>query len=293
MIRPITVLSLFDGISCGQEALRQLGVPIERYFASEIDLDAKRIAWKNFPNTLQLGDVKKINTERLPKIDLLLGGSPCQGFSTAGKRKGFNDPRSMLLYEYVRVYKELKKANPKITFLLENVSLVPADKKRVDKLLGVVGIEINSSSLCAQRRVRTYWSNRKITTPKTISTLVAKDVITEVVDGWKTIPFTKRSERLKGIFRSKNGFVGRGELHTASEHVYTNKESKIPTLTTNYGCKLIHDNGYYYRDATVMELERIQGLPDGYVGLPYRRTLKVVGNGWNIQTIKYILKQIL
>ena len=115
----MNVLSLFDGMSCGQIALDQLGIKVDNYYAAEIDKDAMKIAKKNYPNTIHLGDVTKVKGSDLPKIDLLLGGSPCQGFSFAGKQLNFNDPRSALFFEYVRL---LKETNPKY-FLLENVRM--------------------------------------------------------------------------------------------------------------------------------------------------------------------------
>ena len=104
----INVLSLFDGISCGQVALERVGVKINKYFSSEIDKYAIQITQKNYPNTIQLGDIKKLKLEDLPKIDLLIGGSPCQGFSFAGKQLNFNDGRSKLFFEFVNILRELK-----------------------------------------------------------------------------------------------------------------------------------------------------------------------------------------
>ena len=118
----MNVLSLFDGISCGQIALQRAGIKYNKYFASEIDKSAIAVTQKNFPNTIQVGDITSLTTKVLPKIDLLIGGSPCQGFSFAGKQLNFEDPRSKLFFEYVRLLRELK---PKF-FLLENVRMKKA-----------------------------------------------------------------------------------------------------------------------------------------------------------------------
>ena len=137
----MNVLSLFDGISCGQEALKRVGIKVDNYFASEIDKHAIKIAMKNYPNTIQLGDVTKINSKDLPKIDMLIGGSPCQGFSFAGKQLNFNDDRSKLFFEYVRLNNELQ---PK-WFLLENVKMKKIFEQVITKQLKIAHVEINSS----------------------------------------------------------------------------------------------------------------------------------------------------
>ena len=151
----MNVLSLFDGMSCGQIALNRLGIKYDNYYASEIDKYAIQVTQKNYPNTKQIGDVTKIKGEDLPKIDLLIGGSPCQGFSFAGKRLNFEDPRSKLFFEYVRLLNELK---PKY-FLLENVKMKKESQDVISKYLGVEPIKINSNLLSAQNRSRLYWTN--------------------------------------------------------------------------------------------------------------------------------------
>ena len=148
----MNVLSLFDGMSCGQIALTQLGFKVDNYFASEIDKDAMKIAKKNFPNINHIGDVTKVKGSELPKIDLLMGGSPCQGFSFAGKQLNFNDPRSALFFEFVRL---LKETNPKY-FLLENVRMKKESEDVISEYLGCKPIEINSNLVSAQNRKRLY-----------------------------------------------------------------------------------------------------------------------------------------
>lgn len=156
---PITVLSLFDGMSCGQIALRELGVSIARYYASEIDKYAIAQTQLNFPNTIQLGSVTDVHAKDLPKIDLFIGGSPCQGFSFAGKQLNFEDPRSKLFFEYVRVLKECREINPDVKFLLENVRMKREYMDVISDMLGVEPVMINSALVSAQNRVRLYWSN--------------------------------------------------------------------------------------------------------------------------------------
>ena len=151
----MNVLSLFDGMSCGQQALKELGIRVDNYYASEIDKYAIEIAKKNFPNTIHVGDVTQLKGTDLLQIDLLMGGSPCQGFSFAGKQLNFNDPRSALFFEFVRVMKETK---PKY-FLLENVRMKQEYQDVITAHMGVKPIMINSSLLSAQNRVRLYWTN--------------------------------------------------------------------------------------------------------------------------------------
>jgi len=159
----MNVLSLFDGMSCGQIALDQLGIKVDNYYAAEIHKYAIEIAKKNYPNTIHLGDVTKIKGSDLPQIDLLIGGSPCQGFSFAGKQLNFDDPRSALFFEFVRL---LKECNPKY-FLLENVRMKKEYQDVITEHLGVEPITINSALVSAQNRVRLYWTNiPNITQPK-------------------------------------------------------------------------------------------------------------------------------
>lgn len=163
-MKSINVLSLFDGMSCGQIALDQLGIPVKNYFASEIDKFAIKVARANYPDMIHLGDVQNIQTidDNLidefdcgHKIDLLIGGSPCQGFSFAGKQLNFDDPRSKLFFEYVRLLKALK---PKY-FLMENVKMSKQSQQIITDYLGVEPIEINSNLVSAQNRRRLYWTN--------------------------------------------------------------------------------------------------------------------------------------
>lgn len=151
----ITVLSLFDGMSCGQLALHKLGIKVKQYYAAEIDKHAIQVTQHNFPDTIQLGDVTKVFAKDLPKIDLLIGGSPCQGFSFAGKQLAFDDPRSKLFFEFVRLKNE---CNPTY-FMLENVKMKKEFEIIISKYMGVAPIEINSALLSAQNRVRLYWTN--------------------------------------------------------------------------------------------------------------------------------------
>lgn len=208
----IKVLSCFDGISCGMVALDQAGIKVDEYYASEIDKYAIKVSEKNYPNIKHIGDVTKVKGADLPKIDLLIGGSPCQGFSFAGKQLNFNDERSKLFFEYVRLLEETK---PKY-FLLENVKMKKEYQDVISKYLGVEPIEINSALVSAQNRKRLYWTNiPNIQQPKDRGILL-KDIVhenTDVFTGvfeWQKeyiVPFDKTLKILdKEVERGKIGY---------------------------------------------------------------------------------------
>lgn len=157
----MTILSLFDGMSCGQIALRELGVPITRYYASEIDKHAIAQTMLNFPATIQLGDVEQWRTWDIDwsGIDLILAGSPCQGFSLAGKMLGHDDPRSRLYWVFLDILHHVQSHNPSVKYLLENVRMRPQDERMINDSLGIMPVVINSALVSAQNRVRLYWSD--------------------------------------------------------------------------------------------------------------------------------------
>lgn len=197
----MNVLSLFDGISCGQEALKRAGIKVDKYYASEIDEYAISIAQKNFPNTIQLGDVAQIQTDKLPKIDLLIGGSPCQGFSFAGKQLNFSDPRSSLFFEYVRILNQVKPTY----FLLENVKMKKEYRDIISKCLGVEPIEINSALVSAQNRKRLYWTNIPGIMPPEDKGIMLKDIVHENVD--VDVSTISKNGKAHALTASYNGAV--------------------------------------------------------------------------------------
>ena len=182
----MNVLSLFDGMSCGRLALERAGFPVTNYFASEIDKYAITVARANFPDTMHLGDVTTVRTNedgeliindplgiQTAKIDLLIGGSPCQGFSFAGKQLNFDDPRSKLFFEFVRLLKALK---PKY-FLLENVNMKKEYQDVISDLLGCKPVDINSNRVSAQNRRRLYWTNIPVKSLPENKHIYLKDIL--------------------------------------------------------------------------------------------------------------------
>ena len=180
----MNVLSLFDGISTGRVALKKAGFEITNYYASEVDKYAKAVAQERHPDTVQLGDVKKWRNWDIDfgKIDILLGGSPCQGFSFAGNQLNFEDHRSKLFFEYVDILNEIKAKNPNVIFLLENVKMKKDYQDVISKYLGVEPIEINLALLSAQNRKRLYWTNIKGITQPEDAGILLKDIVHENAD---------------------------------------------------------------------------------------------------------------
>jgi len=175
----INVLSLFDGMSGTQIALKRSGIKVKTYYASEVDKYAVQVTQSRFPDTVQLGSVKDITFTDMLDIDLLVGGSPCQDFSVAGKKRGFNGDRGRLFFEYVRLLRELLRQNPNLKFIFENVRMKQEWQDIISKELGVKPIRINSSLLSAQNRVRDYWTNIEgIEQPDDLG-IMLKDIVHE------------------------------------------------------------------------------------------------------------------
>ena len=189
----MNVLSLFDGMSCGQIALNRAGFKINKYYACEIDKWAIQVTQTNYPNTIQLGDVTKVSALDLPSLDLVIGGSPCQGFSFAGRQLNFEDPRSKLFFEFVRLLKEARVKNPNVKFLLENVKMKKEYQDVISQYLVVEPIEINSALVSAQNRVRFYWTNLEGVEQPTDKSIMLKDIIESgKVDRDKSLCLTQR-----------------------------------------------------------------------------------------------------
>jgi len=199
------VLSVFDGMGCGRVALDELNIPVKNYFASEIDPYAMTVAANNYLDIIHVGDVTKVDGYLLPKIDLLIGGSPCQGFSFAGKQLNFEDPRSKLFFEFVRLLKECK---PKF-FFLENVRMKKEYQDVISKYLGVEPVLLNSAVVSAQNRQRLYWTNIPGYTPPEDRGILLKDIVHEhcPADREKSNCITANYPKLtkKNFFHNRKG----------------------------------------------------------------------------------------
>ena len=165
----LVVASFFDGMSCLMLALQKLGITPDKYYASEIDKYAMKVSNANFPDIIQMGDIEKWKEWDVDwgSIDLVAGGSPCQGFSFAGKQLNFEDSRSRLFFVFNDIIQHIRKLNPDVIFLMENVKMKRESQKVISDLLGVEPVEINSNLVSAQNRVRYYWTNSQgLTAPK-------------------------------------------------------------------------------------------------------------------------------
>lgn len=276
----MNVLSLFDGISCGQIALQRAGIKYDTYYASEINQKAIKVTQKNFPNTVQLGPVETVTASELPKIDLLIGGSPCQGFSSAGNKLAFNDARSKLFFEYVRIFKE---CNPKY-FLLENVLMKKQDQDIITKLLGVEPIMINSSLVSAQNRPRLYWTNipfKGLPEDKGIT-------FASIMEHNANIKYNLSVGAVNKILtanRARKKFYG---INTPKVGTLIAEYGKIPTD----GCYV--EDGLNKRKITPVEAERLQTIPDGYTDcVADTHRYHGLGNGWTVDVIVHILNGMI
>jgi len=277
----MNVLSLFDGMSCGQIALNRAGIKYDNYFASEIKKHAIKTTQHNYPDTIQLGDVTKVFAKDLPKIDLLIGGSPCQDFSSANKIKtGLNGVKSKLFFEYLRLLKELK---PKY-FLLENVSMDDYSYSNISHLVGTYPVDINSSLVSAQQRQRSYWTNIG---PYYLDLFGMRHC---------AIPQPKNKKiYLQSIL--ENGFADGKKsrcLKTSDGSAIENVESVINRYNKTGMMNIIFnspDLNYKkgIRFLTKKEIELLQTVPLGYTDCVTRnQTLDLCGDGWTIDIIVHI-----
>jgi DNA-cytosine methyltransferase len=303
----MNILSLFDGISCSQVALQRAGIKYDNYYASEIDKYAIAVTQHRFPNTIQIGDIQGVKAGSLPKIDLLTGGSPCQGFSLAGKRLAFNDPRSMLFFEFVRLLNECK---PKY-FLLENVKMKKEYEDIITEYLGVKPIAINSELFSAQDRKRIYWTNISIGSLQNENKLMVEDILQDEVDAKyyidpkrsvvicenevkkRQIAFigsNSQGSRIYSIHGKSICLCGEGGGLGAKTGTYAlpcltpdriekrqngrrfkPPHSKFYTLTATDKHGILTDN--FIRKLTPLECERLQTLPDNYTLIPWQNRM--------------------
>jgi len=266
----IKVVSLFDGIACGLTALKRAGIEVGEYHAFEIDKHAIKVAKKNHPEIIYHGSVVNFDFSILKGADLLIGGSPCQGFSIAGKQLAFDDERSKLFFEFVRAKKEIK---PKY-FLLENVVMKKEYEAAISKLMGCYPTLINSALVSAQNRQRLYWCNWKVRQPRDRG-IYLKDVIEDgfvdkskswcILEAWNRFPVS-----VQAVINGYN-------------------RSMMPIVFSTSNCTF--DEGW--RELSINEVEKLQTIAKGYTKRTSPKRAKgLIGNGWTIDVISHIFKEL-
>jgi len=263
----MNILSLFDGISCAWIALERAGINVYKYYASEIDKDCLSVSTKNYPDIIQLGDINNYNDWKLPKIDLMIGGSPCQGLSSAGRQKesGLFQGKSILFWKFVEVLKLVKPT----FFILENVaSMKLSDKDIITNTLNVGPVKINSKLVSAQLRNRLYWTNIKgITQPEDKNIMLS-----DILDNGG---YTEREKSYCITATYGRACLNDYILHSQRQLVFKNKD-----------CRSM-------RKLTPEECEILQTIPVGYTsGYSDNKRYKMIGNAFTVDVIAHILKKV-
>lgn len=316
------VLSLFDGISAGQLALQRAGIAVDAYYASEIDKYAISVTQNNFPDTIQLGDVTKWREWDIPwgEIDLVIGGSPCQGFSFAGKQLNFDDPRSALFFVFVDICHRVADDNPKMRFMLENVRMKKEYQDVISGYFGVEPIAINSSLVSAQNRYRLYWTNiPNVTQPEDKGILLRDIILDGYVDdrmvsngkshcitaryqgavAWNSIERRQRTMIATGNSRLDQTLTKHADnidqpLITDSYNKTIHKEKSM-TITARVGGSCMYHvvDSMSFRKLTPIECERLQTFPDNWTeGISDTQRYKALGNSWTVDVVAHIFKNL-
>lgn len=318
----MNVLSLFDGIAAGRLALNKAGIKIDNYISSEIKQEVIDVVHHHFPDTIEAGNVIDLTYKKgrlisgttvifEGKIDLLIGGSPCKGFSYAGKQLNFEDPMSKLFFEFVRIKNEIQAENPNLIFLLENVKMKMEFEKVITDYLGVEPTKINSSLLSAQNRERLYWTNIQGITQPSDKKISINDVLEDNVDVYhydKT--FDNKQERIKGWlfnndieiskedykeYNPKINVIGNFSGYQNDRLILTN--GKSATLTAGGGNNggigggLYSTDGNIWRKLTPLECERLQTIPDNYTNMPWftlAKRYESIGRSWTVDVVAHI-----
>lgn len=295
----MNVLSLFDGMSCGRITLSELGIPVEKYYASEVDKFAIKATMQNFPDTIQLGDVRELEVSRLDKIDLIIGGSPCTNLSMSGKRKGLStkegmevldlqtylelkengfefEGQSYLFWEYIRIYHELIERGDNPKFFLENVEMGKKWESVFNETMGRKGIHINSALVSAQNRRRIYWTDIHDDIPQPEDRgILLRDIIT---DGYV------EKDKSWCMLESWNRFAKNPE-----SLLRRYKRSLTPLIFKSPDCN--PEKGF--RTPNITEAERLQTVPEGYTkSVQPHIGMGLLGNGWTVDVISHIFKGI-
>lgn len=311
----MNVLSLFDGMSCGQIALERAGIEYDNYFASEIDGHTIKVAMSNYPKTIQIGDVENWRNWDIDfsKIDLIMAGFPCQAWSLGGQKNGIEDPRGRLALVLSDVFEHVKSLNPAVKFIFENVKMKKSDKDFIDALFGIPSQEIDSIDFCPQSRKRNYWTNIKVAPIKRIKTSL-REIIDNDKERYQWIDPDRANyilllASLDAKTRKKvvkDGCeIPQGARITAKDgqFIYNNHLGQNGTILKDYAATIVcagshHITGYRgdrlsVRKMTISEYEKLQTLPVGYTSMVSEsQARKMIGNGWTVDVIAHILKQL-
>jgi len=301
----MNVLSLFDGMSCGRIALDRAGCEVTNYFASEIDKNAIKVSKDNWADIIHIGNVEDVSyvggvlttengTYNVGTIDLVIGGSPCQDFSsarafgTSGRiPEGLEGKKSGLFYHYLRILNEIKVTNPGVKFLLENVRMKLESKRELDEHLGVNGVYINPELVSFQKRARYYWTNILFDTPIDKNVSFQNHKCSGDLSKYKLNKTPSRD-------RMWSGGMGGGDSKSCANVTHSDKVYCITTKQDRCPNSGLVEYGDFCRYLTQTELEKAQTLPVGYTkALSYGQACAVIGNGWTVDVIAHILKGII
>lgn len=281
----ITVLSLFDGISCGMVALERAGIEVDKYIAYEIEHNAIEISKKNYPEIIRGGDVTKEDfTKYKGQIDILIGGSPCQNLCSCGNRQGLEGEESRLFFDYVRALYETEAK----WFLLENnATMTKENQDIITEIMGVEPIFINSNLLTAQDRKRLYWTNIPNVEQPQDKGIYLKDIMQPKEEKKEYECYKRMAAKKEGTLAHKKAWSQVRTLEQKSRALTTSQAiSNSGATNVKYA-----DNEYYILTPT--ECERLQTLPDNYTeGVSNTQRYKAIGNGWTVDVIAHILKYL-
>ena len=315
-MKKLNVFSTFDGIGGGRIALEKVGIPVEKYYSSELDPYAIGIMQYNYPDTIQMGDINNWKEWDIDwaSIDLFIGGSPCQGFSLNGKMLNFEDPRSKLFFIYVEILNHIKSLNPNVKFLLENVKMKKEWEDIISKYLGVEPLLINSALVSAQSRPRLYWANWEFEIPADMGIL-----LNDILEDGYGISVTNKGNNVGRLLEKSHCLMARdykGFGNQCMTGVIVKSTSDNDTRSFCVKDKIVYDRKniqtldqlnvedgkYTLRRVTPLEYERLQTVPDFYTqfGVINGKTVKIsntqrfkaLGNGWTTNVISHIFSKL-
>lgn len=296
----MNVLSLFDGMSCGMLAMRDAGIEVTQYVASEIDPHAQAVSKANFPGILRVGDVTSwwawdvLYGVDFSEIDIVIGGSPCQGLSRIGMKRGLSDERSRLFFTYVQVLEHIKTLNPNVHFLLENVVCGKETKEIMSEMLGVQPVQVSSKNFTAQNRPRLYWTSwdsSGVRVPK------ESPGVSSILDAHPDEKYRVSEKSWAGSLRRKarHEAAGRGFGYS----LVTPEDTHTRTILARYykdGAECLVDDGSKTgrpRRLSPSEVERLQGVPVGFTSVVSdAHRYKMLGNGWTVPVISALLQEL-